>query len=219
MSNYDFEIGINKELDESLNSSFYLQLHYDNETKEIYIGTESSSPAKYNCATIRELINDIKEYCYNYLDYGEEYRIEYWETDWHRDAGEGIVYDKIFLDFDQAINKARELYYNNDYSSIEILNKNGKSLFCCDDLSENFYFNNNKISLVDERVVKEYIDNWSNNTEQSFNGYKLYCKANDKFVAIDNSTGDCFVEEFKSERETQKWLLGNELTKESDYEI
>ena len=223
---YDFEAITNKswyrkdsDEDEKLNSSFYLHLDYDNKQKNIYIGTESSSGAKYNCTTIGELVSAIEGYCYNYLDYGEEYTIEYWETDWHRDAGEGMIYDKTFYNSEEAISKARELFYDNGYSSIEVLKRNGESLFCCDNLSEEFYYNNDRICLVDEKVVKEYIDNWSNNKEQSFNGDKLYCKDNNKFVAIDNSTGNCWVEEFDSEREAQDWLLGKDLEEDNDYEI
>lgn len=149
----------------------------------------------------------------------EKYTIEYWETDWHRDAGEGMIYNKTFFNSNEAISKARELYYDNGYSSVEVLKGNGESLFCCDNLSEEFYYDNNRICLVDEKVVKEYIDNWSNNKEQSFNGDKLYCKENNKFVAIDNSTGDCWVEEFKTEKEAQDWLLGKDLEEDNDYEI
>lgn len=223
---YDFEIMTNKswhkknsDEDEKLNSSFYLQLDYDNEEKNVFIGTESSSGAEYNCTTIGELVSAIEEYCYNYLDYGEEYRIEYWETDLHRDAGEGMIYDKIYYNFEEVISKASELFYDNGYSSVEVLKRNGESLFCCDNLSEEFYFDNDRISLVDEKVLKEYIDNYSDNKEQSFDGDKLYCKGNNKFVAIDNSTGDCWVEEFESEKETQDWLLGKELEESNDYEM
>ena len=72
---YDFETIKYKEekkSDEKLNSSFYLQLSYDNETKEVYIGTESSSGAKYNCVTIKELVSSVNEYCNNYLNYDNE---------------------------------------------------------------------------------------------------------------------------------------------------
>lgn len=223
---YDFEIMANKswykknsDEDEKLNSSFYLQLDYDNEEKNVFIGTESSSGAEYSCATIGELVSAIEEYCYNYLDYGEEYRIEYWETDLHRDSGEGMIYDKIYYNFEEVISKARELFYDNGYSSVEVLKRNGESLFCCDNLLEEFYFDNDRISLVDEKILKEYIDNYSDNKEQSFDGDKLYCKSNNKFVAIDNSTGNCWVEEFESEKETQDWLLGKELEENNDYEM
>lgn len=223
---YDFEAITNKswyrkdlDEDEKLNSSFYLHLDYDNKQKNIYIGTETSSGAKYNCTTIGELVSAIEGYCYNYLDYGEEYTIEYWETDWHRDAGEGMIYDKTFYNPEEAIRKARELFYDNSYSSIEVLKRNGESLFCCDNLSEEFYYDNDRICLVDEKVVKEYIDNWSNNKEQSFNSDKLYCREKNKFVAIDNSAGNCWVEEFESEREAQDWLLGKDLEEDNDYEI
>ena len=105
----------------------------------------------------------------------------------------------------------------NGYSSIEVLNGNGESVFCCDNLSEDFYFDDDEFSLVDKNVVKEYIENWTNKKEQSFKVEKLYCQENNIYVAVDNSTDNCCVEEFKSEKDAQNWLLGKDLEK-GDYE-
>lgn len=214
---YDFEVDEdivwykrNDKEDKKLNSSFYLELSYDNDEKNVIIGTESSSGAKYNCESVEELINNIKNYCYDYLDL-EEYSIEFWETDWHRNAGEGLYYHETYSNYEDAIKKARQLFEENNYSSIEVLDNCNEAIYCRDDESEDFYFNGDEFSYVDEKIVSEYIDNWTNKKTQSFKGNKLYCQENDLYVAIDNSSGNCWVEQFKTEKETQNWLLGKDL--------
>lgn len=138
-------------------------------------------------------------------------KIEIWETDWHRDAGEGYIYDEIFTDFNSALNTVRKLYDDNNFASIEILNKENEALYCRDDESEEFYFDNEKISLVGEEIVSEYINNWVNHKEQTFKGDLLYCKEDNVYVAIDNTSGNCWVEEFSSEKEVWDWLLEKDL--------
>lgn len=216
---YDFEVDEkivwykkNDEGDRKLKSSFYLDISFDKEENDVCIGTDSSSGANYECSSIDELIKSIKDYCYSYLEY-EEYSIEYWETDWHRDAGEGMYYDKTFSSYDAAIKKARELFIDNNYASIEVLDSNNEAVYCRDDESEEFYFDDDKISCVDSDVVNKYIDNWTNKKEQTFSGDKLYCSDNNLYIGVDNSTGNCWVEEFNTEKEVQKWLLGKDLNK------
>lgn len=188
-------------------------LNLEHPDKEEQLLTDAC--CKYPCHNLDEFVKSLEFYCNNYLK--EEYTIEIWETDWHRDAGEGYIYDESFSNYDDAISKARELYYDNGYSSIEVLNGNGESVFCCDNLSEDFYFDDDEFSLVDKNVVKEYIENWTNKKEQSFKVEKLYCQENNIYVAVDNSTDNCWVEEFKSEKDAQNWLLGKDLEK-GDYE-
>lgn len=137
-------------------------------------------------------------------------KIEIWETDWHRESGESFIYDETFEDYEMALKMARKLYEDNNYASIMILGSKNESLYCCDDESEEFYFDNKIISCVSEDIVSEYIDNWANNKDQTFKGNLLYCKKNDVYVAIDNTSGDCWVEEFSSEMAAQDWLLGKD---------
>ena len=91
-----------------------------------------------------------------------------------------------------------------------ILSNENESLYCCDDESEEFYFDNEKISFVSEEIASEYINNWVNHKEQTFKGDLLYCKEDNVYVAIDNTSGDCWVEEFSSEKEAQDWLFGKD---------
>lgn len=217
---YDFETNIDsvwyerkKEITK-FPSSFKLEIEYDIDEEKVYIDSEDGSGCKYPCHNLNDFVKSLEFYCNNYLK--EEYSIEIWETEWHRDAGEGYVYDEVFSNYDDAISKARELYYDNGYSSIEVLKENGESVFCCDNLSEDFYFDDDKFSLVNENTVKEYIENWTYKKEQSFKGNKLYCQENSIYVAVDNSTDNCWVEEFKTEKDAQNWLLGKDLDK-GDY--
>lgn len=219
---YDFETDVydvwyeNKKKETAkFPSSFNLNIEYDNDEKRVFIGSEDGCCCKYSCHNLDEFVKSLEFYCNNYLK--EEYTIEIWETDWHRDVGEGYIYDESFSNYDDAISKARKLYYDNGYSSIEVLNENRESVFCCDNLSEDFYFDDDEFSLVDKNVVKEYIENWTNKKEQSFKADKLYCQENNIYVAVDNSTNNCWVEEFKSEKDAQNWLLGKDLEK-GDYE-
>lgn len=103
-------------------------------------------------------------------------KIEIWETDWHRESGESFIYDETFEDFEIALKMSRKLYEDNNYASIMILGSKNESLYCCDDESEEFYFDNKIISCVSKDIVSEYIDNWTNNKEQTFKGNLLYCK-------------------------------------------
>lgn len=47
----------------------------------------------------------------------------------------------------------------------------------------------------------------------------MYCKDGDCYVAVDDSTNDCWVEQFNSEKEAQNWLLGEVLEEDLDNEI
>lgn len=58
-----------------------------------------------------------------------------------------------------------------------------------------------------KRVVNEILEN-----ETPGKGYPLHAGAkgyyvdNDKYVAFDNLTQDCWMEEFDTEKEAKKWL-------------
>ncbi len=224
---YDFEVDTNnvwykkgKEENKKINSSFCLELDYDNKDKTIFIGTETGAGAKCKCNTIGELIDSIKFYCYNYLDYGKRYSIEIWETDWHRNVGEGYIYNNDFDNYDEALRTARKLFEDYNYASIEILDNKGEAIYCRDNESEDFYFENERISCVDNELLSKYIDNWTNYKEQDLKVDKLYCRGDDSYIGIDNSTGNCWIEEFQTEKEVQEWLLGKTLEKEDlDNEI
>lgn len=207
------------EEDKKLNSSFNLQVSYNDKDKIVYIGTENSSGVKYKCDSIKQLINSIENYSYDYLDYGKNYSIEIWESEWDRNAGESFIYGETFDTFEEALSVARKLFDKNNFASMEILDNNEKTLYCRDSESEDFYKDDVRISYVDESVLNEYIKNWEKHKDQTFNNNLLYSNIDDIFIAIDNSTGDCWTEEFKTEKAAQKWLFGCDFIKEEDIEI
>ncbi len=149
----------------------------------------------------------------------ESYRIEIWYTEEARDMGEGFDYLEKFTSLKDAINQARTLYDSNGYACIEVIGINGKTLYNRDKDSEDFYIHYSRISKVSQEVVKNYIDNWCEHREQTFSNNKLYCEENDIFVAIDNTSGDCFVEEFNTEKEVFNWLLDLEEEKEQEQQL
>lgn len=170
----------------------------------------------YQCSECDENFYDF-EVISNSTWYKEEkkpikYHIEIWETDQDRDEGYSYIYDEEFEDFETTLKSARELYNNNGYASIMILDNDNNGLYCCDDESEEFYLSDNKISRLSEKEVNEYIDNWVNHKEQNFVENKLYCKEKDKYVAVDNTSDNCWVEEFNNEKEVFLWL--NDYSKE-----
>ena len=80
---YDFEaisdsVWYREEKKEHLElpSSFNLDISFDKDNEIVYIGTESSSGAKYNCSNADEFIKDVEMYCNNYLTYEEEKEVE-----------------------------------------------------------------------------------------------------------------------------------------------
>lgn len=66
------------------------------------------------------------------------------------------------------------------------------------------------IKLVSNRLFTEYSDSWLENKELPIEETKIYSKFKDKYIGIDNSTGNCWVEEFENELDVKKWLLGIE---------
>ena len=113
----------------------------------------------------------------------------------------------------KVLNRARQLFEDNNFASIEILDNNGKAIYCRDSESEEFYNDGERISCVDETILNNYIQNCNEHKEQIFNNSRLYCKNGDLFIAIDDTTGNCWTEEFKSEKDAQEWLLGKKIEK------
>lgn len=153
----------------------------------------------------------------NYID--EEYCIEIWETERDRDAGEGYIYNKTYSNFESALKEARHLYEYYNYASVEIMNDEDNVLYCCDSDSEEFYIENETIACVSRDIIHSYINDWSEHKEQTIKNDKLYCRDNNVFIAIDNTTGNCWVEEFETEKAAQNWLLGKDKQEEVVNEI
>ena len=58
--------------------------------------------------------------------------------------------------------------------------------------------------------MNEYVDRWTDKKELNLNYSLFYCqKENFCYVAVDNSSGECFVEEFETEAQAVYWLDTN----------
>ena len=173
--------------------------------------TQQYNMGRYDVAYIN--MNLLKEY----LNY---YEIEIWETEEDRNQGYGFIYDDTFYDLDDAIKEAIKLYRKNDYASIEVLNDNNEVFLFKDNETEEYYYDNDKIVKVDAIVVDEYIDNWMDHKELPTKENKIYCEMiAGGYLAIDNSSDNCFVEEFETEKEAQMWLFGKEKENEVVNEV
>lgn len=150
----------------------------------------------------------------------EKYIIEIWETEEYRDMGEGYVYNKEFDNFKDALKEVRKLFDDNHFASIEILDEDNKAYCCIDDDSEEFYIHDYKFSKLPNEIVDEYIDNWMDKKELPTKENRFYCEmVAGGYLGVDNSSGECYVEEFDTEEQVHKWLSGVEkedILKEND---
>lgn len=195
-----------------MENEFFINPRIPNDLREklfetdVFMNLFRTEDNYYNSAYVNK--NLLKDY----ID--DKYYIEIWETEWHRDAGDGFMYVYSYEDFDTALKHVRKLKDDYNYAAIEIINNNN-TLYCFADDEETFYFDSDKIVCVDDKLSNDYVEKWTEHKELPIKEEKIYCKRNEIFIGIDNSTGDCWVEEFKTEKEVQEWLLG----KEKEYEI
>ena len=72
------------------------------------------------------------------------------------------------------------------------------------------------MQLVTADKMKEIVDLWCDDTIKKKRRHrapegKFYCKDGDTWIGCDNSSGDCWVEEFKTEEDVVKWLNGENV--------
>ena len=151
--------------------------------------------------------------------YRNDYQIEMWVTEEDRNQGFVNIYDKHYDNLNDALEQARDLYGDDELASIMITN-NGESIYCRDkETFETFYLNDDTFSKVPKEILDEYISNYTDHKKLPIKEDKIYCENNDTgFIAVDNSSGECYVEEFKNEKQVHEWLLGKEK-EEIDKEI
>lgn len=107
--------------------------------------------------------------------------------------------------------------------------------YLCKNCDENFYdfevsskawylndkirydLNSEKIKKVDRSLISEYIKCWDEGRELPIDDNMIYAQVNNYFIAIDNTSGECYVEEFETEEDVLNWF--NELEDENDIEI
>lgn len=143
--------------------------------------------------------------------YRNDYQIEMWVTEEDRNQGFVNIYDKHYDNLNDALKKARDLYGDDELASIMITN-NGESIYCRDkETFETFYLNDDKFSKVPKEILDEYISNYTDHKKLPIKEDKIYCENNDTdYIAVDNSSGECYVEEFQNEKQVHEWLLGKE---------
>lgn len=161
---------------------------------------------------------DANYYWYNDNDFidleindDEKYYATIWITENDREQGFADKYDKDFKNLKDAIEDLRTYFEDGNCVCVEIYNSNDELQYNCDKESEEFYMDDLKIVKVNQDIIDKYIDNWSDNKKLPTNDNLLYCESNEnQFLAINNTTGDCWTEEFDNEESAIKWLLGME---------
>lgn len=68
-----------------------------------------------------------------------------------------------------------------------------------------------KIVEISSQELENYIKKWNENKDIKFEQNKIYCEDNGTFIAVDNTTQNCWTEEFKTEKEAINWLANKEL--------
>ena len=108
-----------------------------------------------------------------------------------------------------------ELFYDADNNSLTIGNEYSsgitETIKSYDDLENSIhdYLANMQVEVlkVNPTIFNVYEDAWLNNEKQPFENNLLYYQKDDGlFVALDNSTGNCWVEEFDNETQVIDWL-------------
>lgn len=104
-----------------------------------------------------------------------------------------------------------EWYFNDKYK-IKLKN-NSKE----DTSMYNKYYS--KIYKVSPEKLHEYVENWTNKKEQNYNFDLLYCEKNGIYIAVDNRSGECYVEEFETEAQAVFWLSSDVPVEEIKFNV
>ena len=73
------------------------------------------------------------------------------------------------------------------------------------------------IEKVDRSIIGEYISCWEEGKPLPVDKDMIYAQDGDLFIAVDNTSNECYVEEFKTEEDVIKWF--NEFEKDDEIEI
>ena len=84
-------------------------------------------------------------------------------------------------------------------------------------LKDNNYLNSEMIEKVDRSIIGEYISCWEEGKSLPVDKDMIYAQDGDLFIAVDNTSNECYVEEFKTEEDVIKWF--NEFEKDDEIEI
>lgn len=142
----------------------------------------------------------------------DEFYIKIWETEEDRENGESFIHLKTYYDLESAIRDAKNILSNQNYAYLEVIKeKDSELIFATDGEEELFHYNDSAISYVSEDVFNEYIDSWSKNKKLPIDEKLLCCFNGEKYLALDNSNDECYVEEFESRKEAFDWLSSYDL--------
>lgn len=75
---------------------------------------------------------------------------------------------------------------------------------------DNNYLNSEMIEKVDRSIISEYISCWEEGKSLPVDKDMIYAQDGELFIAIDNTSNECYVEEFKTEEDVIKWFNGVE---------
>ena len=155
------------------------------------------------------------------INYDNKYYANLWITENDRKQGYVTRYYKDFVDLKDAIEELRTYFYDGNCVCVEIYDFNDVLQYSCDEESEEFYIDDLKIVKINEDIINKYIDSWSNHKQLPINEKLLYYENDENlFIAIDNTAGNCWTEEFKTETDAQNWLLGKDMEKgDMDIEV
>ena len=84
-------------------------------------------------------------------------------------------------------------------------------------LKVNNYLNSEMIEKVDRNIIGGYISCWEEGKPLPVDKDMIYAQDGDLFIAVDNTSNECYVEEFKTEEDVIKWF--NEFEKDDEIEI
>ena len=183
-----------------------------------------------------------QDFIYSKRKHHNKYYANLWITENDRDQGYVDEYYKDFNNLKDAIKDLRTYFDDGNCACVEIYDPNEVLQYSCDKNSEEFFLDNLKIVKVDDNIINEYIDYWSKHNKLDLNNnfndnYKdyweyedkkdkfflkenfLYCKNQDKYIAVDNSSNNCWVEEFDNEESAIKWLIEIEKEKNLEREV
>lgn len=141
-----------------------------------------------------------------------QYYIKIWETENDRECGIAFNFTEEYKLKNEAISTAKELIDRENYAYVEVINKETENIiYGTDGYVEDFYgFKNNNVPFiykVNVAFLNNYMENWFKKQKSNIDSDLIYCEDGNKFIAIDNSSGYCYTEEFYNEKEAILWLM------------
>lgn len=85
-------------------------------------------------------------------------------------------------------------------------------------LKDNYYLNSKMIEKVDISIISEYISCWNEGRPLPVTQSMIYAQDGNLFIAIDNTSNECYVEEFFEEDDVFKWFIFEDYEKKVDRE-